>query len=274
MSATTVKKFDEALERGVTAADGTTKAKIERAALFLFQQGEMDKATTRAIAARAGISEGALYRHYKSKEEIWEGLFYTIHARLGDLAMAAHLSSDHVREQAAALVRAYCQTADDDWQLFCFHLLSLHRFLPLKNPVENDPVGACEIMAMKAMENGQVKKADPILTAGMALGVVLQPALHKAYGRLAIKRLPRRTDTRCHQCPEPNQIVIRLEKNDASYSVSNSLLADIHIFYAVCRTAFTDPQQEACHDVDVALFSHHVFLDGACSGHHAGGPRS
>ncbi len=177
-------KFDEDLERGVTALDGTTKAKIERAALYLFQQGEMDKATTRAIAARAGISEGALYRHYKSKELIWESLFYTIHARLGDLAMAACLSSDDIRTQSAALVRAYCQTADDDWQLFCFHLLSMHRFLPLSQPVEYDPVGSCELMVTKAMDSNQIKKQDPILAAGMALGVVLQPALHRAYGRL------------------------------------------------------------------------------------------
>lgn len=173
--------------RGVTAVDGTTKARIERAALSLFQKGEMDKATTRAIAAGAGISEGALYRHYTSKEEIWEGLFFEIHARLGDLAMAAAMSDEHVRGQAAALVRAYCQTADDDWQLFCFHLLSLHRFLPREHDLTRDPVVASELIVRNAMESGQIPKGDPILVSGMALGVVLQPALHKAYGRLSGK---------------------------------------------------------------------------------------
>ena len=62
--------LSEIPSKGVTALDGTTKARIERAALRLFQQGEMDKATTRAIAAEAGISEGALYRHYASKDDI------------------------------------------------------------------------------------------------------------------------------------------------------------------------------------------------------------
>ena len=178
------KKKDASNDRGVTAVDGSTKARIERAALALFQQGEMDKATTRAIAAHAGISEGALYRHYASKEEIWEGLFFTIHQRLGDLAMAAATADDHIRGQAAALVRAYCQTADDDWQLFCFHLLALHRFLPRKHDTSNDPVAASEFIVRQAMERGQIPQGDPVLVAGMALGVVLQPALHKAYGRL------------------------------------------------------------------------------------------
>ena len=178
------KKMSAAEERGVTAVDGTTKARIERAALTLFQEGEMEKATTRAIAARAGISEGALYRHYTSKEEIWEGLFFTIHARLGDLAMAAALSDEHVRGQAAALVNAYARVADDDWQLFCFHLLSLHKFLPREHDLTRDPVVASELIVQKAMDNGQIRKGDPVLVSGMALGVVLQPALHKAYGRL------------------------------------------------------------------------------------------
>jgi AcrR family transcriptional regulator len=170
--------------RGVTALDGTTKARIERAALTLFAQGRMDKATTRAIAATAGISEGALYRHYASKEDIWQGLFFTLHERLGTLVAAAALSDDHISGQAAALVRAYCQTADDDWALFSFHLLSMHRFLQHDTPERMNPVTEAEKIVSTAMDRGQIAKGDAVLVAGMALGIVLQPALHKAYGRL------------------------------------------------------------------------------------------
>ncbi len=187
MARTATKKKVAASQRGVTAIDGSTKARIERAALSLFQNGEMDKATTRAIAAKAGISEGALYRHYTSKEDIWAGLFFNIHERLGDLVMAAALNDDHIRGQAGALVNAYCQTADDDWQLFCFHLLSLHRFLPKEHETRSDPVVAAEFMISKAMENNQIRKGDPVLVTGMAQGVVMQPALLKAYGRLSGK---------------------------------------------------------------------------------------
>lgn len=169
--------------RGVTAVDGTTKAKIERAALALFARGEMDKATTRAIASVAGISEGALYRHYRSKTEIFEDLFFSIHHRLGDLIEQAGQKYSRIEDQAAALVSAYCDTADDDWQLFAFHLLSMHRFLPSPEG-KTDPVSAAEGITRRAMENGDIAEGDPVLVTGMALGVVLQPALHKAYGRL------------------------------------------------------------------------------------------
>ena len=102
---------------------------------------------------------------------------------------AAGLCADHIEGQAAALVDAYCQTADDDWQLFCFHLLALHRFLPTEENhhgrLQADPVTAAEKIVRTAMKNGQIRKGDPVLVAGMALGVVLQPALHKAYGRIS-----------------------------------------------------------------------------------------
>ena len=46
------------------------RPKIERAALKLFISEGVDAATTREIADVAGVSEGALYRHYKGKDEL------------------------------------------------------------------------------------------------------------------------------------------------------------------------------------------------------------
>lgn len=174
--------------RGVTATDGTTKARIERAAVTLFADNGVDAVTTREIAAASGVSEGALYRHYPSKAALAETAFFAIHERLASEIRAAAEESDRLEDQARAVVAAYCRAADEDWTLFSYHLLNTHRFLPtLPRASEREttsPVAAIEDIIASAMARGEAPKGDADLKAAMALGVVLQTALHKYYGRI------------------------------------------------------------------------------------------
>lgn len=174
--------------RGITAADGTTKARIERAALSLFAAQGVDAVTTREIAAASGVSEGALYRHYPGKEDLAETLFFTIHKRLAEDIRAAGQSSDSIDEQAKAVTETYCRIADEDWVLFSYHLLNPHRFLPKSGKAydafNDNPVAAVEDIVEDAMRRNEIPKGDSKLMAAMALGVVMQAAYHKIYGRL------------------------------------------------------------------------------------------
>jgi AcrR family transcriptional regulator len=47
-----------------------TKDRIDRAAIRLFAQQGVDGTSIRQIAKEAGISLGALYNHYRSKESM------------------------------------------------------------------------------------------------------------------------------------------------------------------------------------------------------------
>ncbi len=183
-------------KRGVTAADGSTKAAIERAALLLFARNGVDAVTTREIAAASGVSEGALYRHYQGKEALAEAMFFAIHTRLASEIRAAATRSNTLEAQARAVVSAYCRIADEDWALFSYHLLATHRFLPLPDDASGDdkdnPVTAVEEIIFAAMQRGELASGDNILPAAMALGVMLQTALHKVYGRITGDLTPRR----------------------------------------------------------------------------------
>lgn len=175
--------------QGVTALNGGTKARIERSAVDLFASKSVDAVTTREIAARAGISEGALYRHYKSKAELAETLFCTIHERLAEEIVRASSRKQTIEENTASIVRTYCRAADEDWTLFTYHLLNTHRFLPLvaardSEPNKN-PVAQIEAIIAGAMDRGEIKRGDAKLKAALCLGVVLQAALHKVYGKLS-----------------------------------------------------------------------------------------
>ena len=54
----------------------TKKPDILQAALKLFVEKGIDGTTIRDIAQEAGVGEGTLYRHFKSKEEMAWQLFY------------------------------------------------------------------------------------------------------------------------------------------------------------------------------------------------------
>ncbi|MFI4934641.1 MAG: TetR/AcrR family transcriptional regulator [Caulobacterales bacterium] len=162
----------------------SAKTKIDEAAVDLFVRVGVDGATTKLIAAAAGISEGAIYRHYKSKDELALTLFMGAHRRLSSLVEAAAAGQSGIRAKAAAVVRAYCQAADENWPLFTFHMLSMHRFLPCYQEDGRDPVSTVEKLLKRAMIETEIPPADPRVLAAMAIGVIVQTAQNKAYGRI------------------------------------------------------------------------------------------
>ena len=164
--------------RGVTAVDGTAKARIERAALVLFSQNGVDAVSTREIAGAAQVAEGSIYRHFKSKEVLAEALFEAIHSRLFDLVETALEDADNFEDAVTRVVGVYCEAADEDPALFEYHLIHMFRF------GRPDPVSLIAQAIARAMESGDCPQGDPELKAATALGVVLQPAAHRMAGRI------------------------------------------------------------------------------------------
>src|SRR5579871_5305779 len=152
----------------------SAKAKIDYAAIDLFIHMGVEAATTKLIAKAAAVSEGAIYRHYKSKDELAHTLFMATHRRLSALVEEAASGERGVRAKAAAIVRAYCQAADEDWPRFTFHMLSIHRFLPFYQEDGRDPVSVVEKLLKRAMLEAEVPAADPRVLAAMVIGVVSQ----------------------------------------------------------------------------------------------------
>lgn len=162
----------------------SAKPRIERAALEVFVRDGVDAATTRAIASEAGVSEGALYRHYRSKDELAVSLFMGAHRRLSSLIYSSAEQAVGIKAKSAAIVRAYCEVADEDWLTFAFHLTQVHRFIPLYQEDGLDPVSVTEAILKQAMINTELPPADPRVLAAMAIGVITQTAQNKAYGRI------------------------------------------------------------------------------------------
>lgn len=178
--------------RGVSAVDGSTKAKIERAAVTLFAEHGIDGVSTKQIAAKAGISEGAIYRHFSGKEDLARSLMSAIHGRLTDMIASAVHGNESLAAQIRFIVIHYCQIADHDWALFQYHILHLHHFPRLSEGPANSPIDAAAALLSAAMTRGEIKQSDPFILSAMALGVVLQAAQAKVFGYVEGPLLPRK----------------------------------------------------------------------------------
>lgn len=174
----------------IIAKATTGKGRIERAALILFSESTIDGVTTKRIAHEAGVSEGLLYRHYKSKEALARTLMLAIHNRLTDMISNIAELNIPMEEKIRRITLEYCHIADADWSLFRYHILHLHHFPKLSENPQHSPNSAAVKLIMKAMADDEIKNEDPNILASMALGVVLQVAHSKVLGAIKGPLLP------------------------------------------------------------------------------------
>jgi len=169
----------------------SSKPLIERTALELFVQKGIRETTIRDIAGAAKVAEGTLYRHYKSKEELAEALFTdSYEAFTAELEAIAETRSG-LRPALADMVAFTCRAFDRDPVLYSYLLLSQHRYLKERDKRLPSPPNVLRRAIEAAMTRGEIPERDGELSAAMVLGIVLQAATFRVYGRLTGKLAPR-----------------------------------------------------------------------------------
>lgn len=168
------------------ARPNDTRARIEAAALALFAAKGVDGASTRDIAKAVGVTEGALYRHFASKDALAKALFRDRYGRFARAIETIRSKKTPFDEKVRALVAFFYASFDDDPDAFAYVLISQHDHLRDLDPnAPENAVAALTQLIEDAMAAGDIPKADVPLTAALALGLVVQPAIFRIYGRLA-----------------------------------------------------------------------------------------
>lgn len=160
-----------------------TKSRLERAALTLFVARGVAETTTKEIAMAASIAEGTIYRYFPSKEQLALDLFLGHHQGLAEALAAAQRPAKGLRAKIEAIARCYCEWADRDWTLFAYHLLNQHSFLIQVPDGMANPVAVVRDVINQAMKAGEIPRRNVDLAAAAAIGVVMQAATYKVYGR-------------------------------------------------------------------------------------------
>lgn len=100
-----------------------TKEKILDASLKLFSEKGIRETTIKDIAREVGITEGAIYRHFKSKDEIVLGLFGLYSEEFYNRLISAVRSPISYREKFQLAVHTFLK--------FCFENPSAFKYLDL-----------------------------------------------------------------------------------------------------------------------------------------------
>lgn len=161
-----------------------TQERIEQATLALFAEKGVDRTTIGDIARAAGIAEGTIYRHYPSKEElIWQlfsGNYLDLAAQLDGLQAARQ----GLRAKLAAMIGLFCRLYEREPDMFRFLLLVQHGQLERVEAGMRTPVSVLKAVIEGAIARGEVPPQDSEVATAIVLGMVLQVAVFKVYGRV------------------------------------------------------------------------------------------
>ena len=98
----------------------STKDKLVRAALEIGAQDGLEAATTAAIAARAGVAEGTLYRHFPSKDDLLIEVYRGIKRRIFEAIIDGEDTDEAPDARLKRVWRKLYETYRSDADAFMF----------------------------------------------------------------------------------------------------------------------------------------------------------
>jgi AcrR family transcriptional regulator len=163
-----------------------TRDRIEHAAVRLFVEKGVAETTVKDIARAVGLSEGALYRHFESKDQLVWKAFERHYIEFGATLQRLAVSEPTTRGKIAAMIRGFCRAHDDNPTLFKFLLFVQHGQLAKLEPGTPTPVDVMRDVLDKAIASREIPWQKAELATALVFGVVLQPVTFAAYGRLPL----------------------------------------------------------------------------------------
>jgi len=161
------------------------KGDIEEAAIELFASRGLAGTKVRDIAERAGVTEGALYRHYPGKNEMAARLFSREVERFSKGLSAALYEGEGVFAARVRRAVEYIYGYYGDHPMrFAFILMTQHGFPGRRLLQERfNPNDMVIEFVRRAMDAGEIPDGDAVLAAGLVMGAVMQPVVMHWNGR-------------------------------------------------------------------------------------------
>jgi TetR/AcrR family fatty acid metabolism transcriptional regulator len=175
------------------------KLAIVQAAIKLFAERGYDATPVSEIARAAGVSEGAIFRHFKTKEDLLFHLFRGIREGFfADIEREFKFSnSESGLEMVVRLIRLYCRFCEIRELEFDF----IHRNNPYHMPFIGDPCRAeiqrihdkmIDLLKMGitlGIRDGSIRKVPVVPSAMLIIGLLAGTVRMRIFEQLHLKDL-------------------------------------------------------------------------------------
>lgn len=182
----------------------TLLPKILEVSLGLFVQHGIDGTTTKAIAMAAGVSEGALYRHFPSKEALAQHLFESVLETLTRemQQVVTNAPRGNMKDKLKAVIGHTYSHYEREPQLLQYLLAMEHHALGGYPDDKPNPRHIFEDLVKMGQRTGEVDPTmDMHVAAALLIGIVERPTRLRRYG--TVGPLPALVDEitdRCLMC--------------------------------------------------------------------------
>jgi AcrR family transcriptional regulator len=161
-----------------------TRARIERAALKHFVEQGIGETSIRDIANTAGISLGAMYNHFKSKEELAWLLFINGWNEIGQELRRRAGGESNLLGKMRSMIEYVFRRFDEDWLLVTYIFGSRHHHLKRVPPSRGNPYTIFRLVIAEAMRNGEIPQGELELKTALIVGAIIQTIDSRILARL------------------------------------------------------------------------------------------
>jgi AcrR family transcriptional regulator len=157
---------------------------VMRAALKLFVRKGIHGTTIKDIAREAGVAEGALYRHFKSKEELAWHLFQVPLEQFTRELDAMVFVQPSSRERIRVFVEESFKAFEEDRELYTYLIVNEHNELEKYAKFYSHPGRTVLRIIEDGQKRGEIRTGEALILGSLFVGGVIRVCVVKKYGRL------------------------------------------------------------------------------------------
>jgi AcrR family transcriptional regulator len=150
-----------------------TKYELMDAAMRLAAKGGVQAATIRAIAHEVGVTEGAIYRHFRTKEELYLAVYARAIEEMVRRKQELVESARPLREKLQEWVRITYESFDRETESFTFVLLTPHAFAESDPEITRVQGRLFKQVISQAGAAGEMRAMAPELALTLCIGMML-----------------------------------------------------------------------------------------------------